>query len=81
MKLILRKLIREIVDNELNKKSDQLFHDLNFLKDFSIKSESVKRAKSILNHNQSLSNYIKMMNSIKDLTDFNFDEIVSELIN
>jgi len=39
MKLILRKLIREIVDNELNKKSDQLFHDLNFLKDFSIKSE------------------------------------------
>ena len=41
----------------------------------------ISRAKSILNHNQSLSNYIKMMNSIKDLTGFNFDEIVSELIN
>jgi hypothetical protein len=41
----------------------------------------ISRAKSIINHNQSLSNYIKMMNSIKDLTGFNFDEIITELIN
>jgi hypothetical protein len=41
----------------------------------------ISRASSILKHNQSLSNYIKMMNSINDMTGFNYDNIVSNIIN
>jgi len=39
------------------------------------------RAKSILDYNQSLSNYIKMLNEIKDVSGFNYDDIVSNIIN
>ena len=41
----------------------------------------ISRAISIMNHNQSLSNYIKMFNSIKELTGFDFDSAISQLVN
>lgn len=41
----------------------------------------VSRAKAILNFNQSLSNYIKMMNSLNQLSGFNYDQIVSSIID
>jgi hypothetical protein len=40
----------------------------------------ISRAISVMNHNQSLSNYIKMMNSIKDLTSFDHDSAVSQIV-
>jgi hypothetical protein len=39
------------------------------------------RAKSIINFNQSLSNYIKLMNEIKNLTGFNYDQMVSAIVD
>lgn len=41
----------------------------------------VMRASTILNDNQELSDYIKMMNEIKNITDYNYDTIVSGIIN
>lgn len=38
------------------------------------------RAISIMKYNQSLSNYIKMMNEIKDTTGFDYDSAVSQLV-
>ena len=38
------------------------------------------RAISIMKYNQSLSNYIKMFNSIKNLTGFDFDSAVSQIV-
>lgn len=40
----------------------------------------IGRAKSIMNYNQSLSNYIKMMNEIKNITGFDFDSAISQII-
>lgn len=41
----------------------------------------ISRAESIMNFNQSLSNYIKMMNEIKNTTGFDFDSAVSQIVN
>lgn len=38
------------------------------------------RALNILNDNQDLSNYIKIMNELKNVTGFNYDDIVSSFI-
>lgn len=39
------------------------------------------RAVNILNDNQDLSNYIKMMNELKNVTGFNYDDIVSNAVS
>lgn len=41
----------------------------------------ILRGLTILNDNQELSNYIKMMNELKKITGFNYDDIVSSIIN
>lgn len=40
----------------------------------------VFRCINLLNNNQDLSNYIKSMNEMKDVTGFNYDDIVSNII-
>jgi hypothetical protein len=40
----------------------------------------ISRAVSIMKYNQSLSNYIKMMNEIKNTTGFDYDSSVSQLV-
>jgi hypothetical protein len=40
----------------------------------------ISRAIAIMKYNQSLSNYIKLMNSIKDLTGFDYDSAVSQIV-
>lgn len=41
----------------------------------------ILRALTLKNENQDLSNYIKMMNEIKDVTGFNYDDISSAIID
>lgn len=41
----------------------------------------ISRAISIMKYNQSLSNYIKMMNEIKNTTGFDYDSAVSQMVN
>jgi len=41
----------------------------------------ISRAVSIMKYNQSLSNYIKMFNELKNTTGFDYDSSVSQLVN
>ncbi len=41
----------------------------------------VFRGHTIIRDNQDLSSYIKMMNEMKDVTGFNYDDIVSSIVN
>jgi len=58
-------------------------------KDFQVEKDNIAtcgrhcvlRALTILNDNQGLSDYIKMMNTLKQVTGFNYDDIVSAIIN
>jgi hypothetical protein len=73
----------------LLKKAEKEGYDIIYnSKNFQNKKEDVAtcgrhcicRAISIMKYNQSLSNYIKMINSIKDLTGFDHDSAVSQLV-
>lgn len=74
---------------EKTKNKDLIYSSKNFQKQSTIKNGDVStcgrhcilRAKTLENDNQGLSDYIKMMNEIKKITGFDYDEIVSGIIN
>jgi hypothetical protein len=72
-------------DKKQNKDLDIIYNSKDFQKEnhniATCGRHCILRAITIENDNQQLTDYIKMMNSIKDVTGFNYDDIVSAIIN
>jgi hypothetical protein len=87
--LDLKPYLSDLLEKEQknNKNINIIYNSKDFQKENKIRTiatcgrHCILRAKTIINDGQQLTDYIKMMNTIKSLSGYNYDDIVSAIIN